>query len=56
MARLGVLPDYLDFDASVLRAGTAHRHTEDVGVSSVKVQELSTFMQSLVDQGKIAAA
>ena len=27
---------------------------EDVGVSSTKVEELSTFMQSLVDQGKIA--
>lgn len=27
---------------------------EDVGVSSTKVRELSTFMQSLVDQGKIA--
>jgi CubicO group peptidase (beta-lactamase class C family) len=27
---------------------------EDVGVCPEKVQELSTFMQSLVDQGKIA--
>jgi hypothetical protein len=27
---------------------------EDVGVSSAKVDELSKFMQSLVDQGKIA--
>jgi len=27
---------------------------EDVGVSSEKVAELSTFMQSLVDDGKIA--
>jgi len=27
---------------------------EDVGVSSAKVEELSKFMQSLVDQGKIA--
>jgi CubicO group peptidase (beta-lactamase class C family) len=27
---------------------------EDVGVSSTKVEELSKFMQSLVDQGKIA--
>ena len=27
---------------------------EEVGVSSTKVEELSTFMQSLVDQGKIA--
>ena len=27
---------------------------EDVGVSSTKVEELSTFMQSLVDDGKIA--
>lgn len=27
---------------------------EDVGVSSIKVEELSTFMQSLADQGKIA--
>jgi CubicO group peptidase (beta-lactamase class C family) len=27
---------------------------EEVGVSSVKVEELSKFMQSLVDQGKIA--
>lgn len=27
---------------------------EDVGVSSAKVEELSKFMQSLVDSGKIA--
>ena len=27
---------------------------EDVGVSSAKVEELSKFMQSLVDQGDIA--
>ena len=54
LSRIILLAIFLLATCSVLGSDLPTAKPEDVGVSSEKVEELSTFMQSLVDDGKIA--